>query len=181
MKITRWTVLVPVGLVLLGAYAASGAIGGALEGPDGRTTAGSPALAAPEVEFSTIGGTEASLADYRGTVVLLNIWGTWCPPCVREIPHLVEVQEEIGPRGGTVIGLAVESGTPEDIRRFWADRLELEPAYPLWMGTNREARRHFEAFGLPNTLIIDGDGIIRERFLGLVTRDMLLEAVEPYL
>jgi len=181
MKITRWTVLVPVGLVLVGAYAASAALGGASAAPEGPTDTGSTALVAPEVEFSTIGGTKASLADYRGTVVVLNIWGTWCPPCVREIPHLVEVQEEVGPRGGTVIGLAVESGTPEDIRRFWADRLELEPAYPLWMGTNREARRHFEAFGLPNTLIIDRDGIIRERFLGLVTRDMLLEAVEPYL
>lgn len=104
-----------------------------------------------------------------------------CPPCIREIPHLVEVQAEIAPRGGTVIGLAVDSGTPDVIHAFWRDRLELEPAYPLWMGTNREARRHFEAFGLPNTLIIDRDGIIRERFLGMVTREMLLEELEGYL
>jgi len=139
------------------------------------------AVPAPEVEFPTVEGGKASLADYGGQVVLLNIWGTWCPPCVREIPHLVEVQREIEPRGGTVVGLAVESGAPEDIHAFWENRLELEPAYPLWMGTNREARRHFEAFGLPNTLIIDRDGVIRKRFLGLVTRDMLLEELEPYL
>ncbi len=148
---------------------------------DGPAYIGEPVAAAPQVEFETIRGTRESLADYRGQVVLLNIWGTWCPPCVREIPHLVEVQEVIGPRGGTVIGLAVESGSAGDIQRFWTERLELEPAYPLWMGRNRDAQRHFEAFGLPNTLIIDRDGLIRARFLGMVTRELLLEEVEPYL
>ena len=80
-----------------------------------------------------------------------------------------------------MIGLAVESGAPDDIRAFWQGRLQLDPAYPLWMGTSQEARRHFEAFGLPNTLIIDRDGVIRERFLGLVTRERMLEALEVWL
>ena len=181
MTLKNAAALVLPGLLVVAVYMGFGQSSDGLEGGESPGAGNSLAVPAPEVGFPTLTGGEDSLAGYRGQVVLLNIWGTWCPPCVREIPHLVEVQEEVGPRGGTVIGLAVESGTPEDIRRFWADRLELEPAYPLWMGTNREARRHFEAFGLPNTLIIDRDGIIRERFLGLVTRDMLLEAVEPYL
>jgi thiol-disulfide isomerase/thioredoxin len=154
------------------------------EGPGegDRPSVGSAlSVPAPEVAFSSVEGGTASLAEYEGQVVLLNIWGTWCPPCIREIPHLVEVQREIEPRGGTVVGLAVDSGAPEDIHAFWEDRLELEPAYPLWMATNREARRYFEAFGLPNTLIIDREGMIRKRFLGLVTREMLLGELEPYL
>jgi thiol-disulfide isomerase/thioredoxin len=148
---------------------------------DMRHASAPRAVPAPEVAFETLEGVRASLTEHRGQVVLLNLWGTWCPPCVTEIPHLVEVHQAIEPLGGTVIGLAVDSGSPEEIRGFWRDRLELEPAYPLWMGTNREARRHFEAFGLPHTLVIDRDGLVRERFLGVVTREILLKAVDAYL
>jgi len=181
MTLKNAAALVLPGLLVVAVYAGVAWSSDDREGAEGPETGSSLAVPAPEVRFSTLAGGEDSLAEYRGQVVLLNIWGTWCPPCVREIPHLVEVQREIEPRGGTVIGLAVDSGSPEDIHAFWQDRLELEPVYPLWMGTNREARRHFDAFGLPNTLIIDRDGIIRERFLGLVTREMLLKELEPYL
>lgn len=169
------------GLLVVAAYAGFAWSSDDPAWAEGSGTGGSLAAPAPDVAFSTLAGAEDSLAGYRGQVVVLNIWGTWCPPCVHEIPHLVEVQREIEPRGGTVIGLAVDSGSSEDIHAFWEDRIELEPAYPIWLGTNREARRHFDAFGLPNTLIIDRDGIIRERFLGLVTREVLLEELEPYL
>jgi thiol-disulfide isomerase/thioredoxin len=167
-------------LLLGGAYAYAANEDPAAAG-DGATASAPAAVPAPDMAFETLRGARASLSDYRGQVVLLNIWGTWCPPCIREIPHLVQVQAAIEPRGGTVIGLAVDSGSPDAIDAFWRDRLELEPAYPIWMGTNRDARRHFDAFGLPNTLIIDRDGMIRERFLGLVTRELLLEALETYL
>ncbi len=147
---------------------------------DGTPTAPAAPLASSQA-FPTVEGGEASLADLRGQVVLLNLWGTWCPPCIREIPHLVEVQEAIAPRGGIVVGLAVDSGSSDDIRAFWRDRLELDPSYPIWMGSNREARQHFDAFGLPNTLVIDREGRIQERFLGLMTRDALLDVLEAYL
>lgn len=169
------------GLVLVGLYLLTVSPLSPSPSDDSEHAAAASAVPAPEVEFETLEGAWASLAEHRGQVVLLNLWGTWCPPCVKEIPHLVEVQQAIEPLGGTVIGLAVDSGSPDEIRAFWRDRLGLEPAYPLWMGTNREARRHFEAFGLPNTLVIDRDGLIRERFLGAVTRETLLEALDAYL
>jgi thiol-disulfide isomerase/thioredoxin len=181
MALKNAAALLLPGLLVVAVYAGLHRPADGVEGGDGAGTGSSLAVPAPEVGFPTLAGGEDSLARYRGQVVLLNIWGTWCPPCVREIPHLVEVQGEIEPHGGTVIGLAVDSGTSGDIHDFWQNRIELEPAYPIWMGTNREARRHFDAFGLPNTLIIDRDGIIRERFLGLVTREMLMEELEPYL
>jgi len=180
----RWqrgsTGVLSLGGLALAAGVLTWSMGGVVFGGP-SPSAGPAAVEAPDVEFRTVQGTSASLGDYRGQVVVLNIWGTWCPPCIREIPHLVEVQRDIELRGGTVIGLAVESGSSEDVLAFWADRLELDPAYPLWLGTNREARHHFDAYGLPNTLIIDQDGLIRERFLGLVTREVLLERIEPYL
>lgn len=181
MNLGKVAIVLAAGCVPAAAFLLGGPtlVPGAVETAAER--AAPPAVPAPEVEFRTLEGTPASLEEYRGQVVLLNLWGTWCPPCVREIPHLVEVQERIEPRGGTVIGLAVDSGTSQEILAFWEDRLELEPTYPLWTGTNREARRHFDAFGLPNTLIIDREGFIRDRFLGLVTREMLLEALEAYL
>jgi thiol-disulfide isomerase/thioredoxin len=181
MNMTRWTILVSLSLVLVGVRIALAGPEGTSDHPHASETMDPAATPAPDVRFTTLEGEEASLADYRDMVILLNIWGTWCPPCIEEIPHLVGVQKVIEPRGATVIGLAVDSGSSDDIHAFWQDRLNLDPAYPLWMGTNRTVRRHFQAFGLPNTLIIDGDGVIRERFLGLMTRDMLLEALEPYL
>ncbi len=181
MKLTSGRALLVTvsGLAVAGAALFWSAIRGPVE--EAGPHAGPPPVQAPDTGFRTVEGTTRSLADYRERVVILNIWGTWCPPCIREIPHLVEVQRVIEPRGGTVIGLAVDSGSSQEVLSFWADRLELDPAYPLWLGTNRQARSLFEAFGLPNTLIIDGDGMIRERFLGLVTRETLLERVEPYL
>lgn len=153
-------------------------------GGDGEDRGGDPArdasLAIPAdvVKFPTLDGDTASLADYRGRVVLLNLWGTWCPPCRREIPDLVELQEEIEPRGGTVVGLAVDSGSPDEIREF-AERYGIN--YPIWRSDGRTVMEHYRAMGYPTTLLVDRQGVIRERYVGAQTAAELLAALEPYL
>ncbi len=137
---------------------------------------------APDVSFATLEeGHRASLEDFRGQVVVLNLWAVWCSPCIIEIPHLVRLQPELEAVGATVIGLAVDSGSAEAIRRFWNNRLEIEPVYPLWKTTVAEAGELFDARTYPTTLIIDREGRIRESLLGLQTREDLLAAVQPYL
>ena len=137
---------------------------------------------APGVSFATLeDGSRASLEEFRGQVVVLNLWAVWCSPCIIEIPHLVQLQPELEAIGATVIGLAVDSGSARAIRRFWTDRLEIEPVYPLWKTSVAEAGELFGARTYPTTLIIDREGRIREHLLGLQTREDLLEAVEPYL
>lgn len=135
-------------------------------------------IPADVVDFPTLEGDTASLADYRGQVVLLNLWGTWCPPCRREIPDLVDLQERIEPRGATVVGLAVDSGSPPEIREF-VDRFGMN--YPIWYGRGQKVISHYRAMGFPTTLLIDRSGVIRKRYLGPQTAESLMEDLEPML
>jgi peroxiredoxin len=128
----------------------------------------------PDVEFRTAEGGVARLSDYAGQIVLLNFWGTWCPPCLVEIPHLIEVQDVLSDLGGTIIGPAVGSGTGEAVSRFGRDR---GINYPLWLSDYDTAVGRFGAAGYPFTLLIDGDGIIRRQYLGPQTARTLLRDI----
>ena len=134
-----------------------------------------------EVRFDTLTGKTDSLSAYRGQVVVLNLWAVWCSPCIMEIPHLVRFQEDLEKVDATVIGLALDSGSAEAILGFWTNRLEIDPVYPLWKGSIEQATEHFDATTFPYTLVIDREGRIRERLLGMQTREDLAGAVEPYL
>lgn len=181
---TSWILGAAV-VVLLGAAGAglylglAARSGGPEPGPAREAAApGSLAVEADVVEFPTLSGDSASLRDHRGEVVVLNLWGTWCPPCRREIPDLVELQERIEPRGATVVGLAVDSGSPEEIRAF-AEKYGMN--YPVWISETRKVVSHYRAMGFPTTLLIDREGVIRERYLGPQTAESLMQDLEPLL
>jgi peroxiredoxin len=143
------------------------------------------ALAGPDrashVRFESVQGHPVSLSDYRGQVVVLNLWAIWCGPCIGEIPELMALQSRIEARGATVIGLAVDSGSADQILRFWRRRLDLEPGYPLWLTSMDSADEAFDATTVPLTLLIDRDGEIRERLLGAHDAETFLEKLEPLL
>jgi thiol-disulfide isomerase/thioredoxin len=128
----------------------------------------------PDVEFRTAEGDAGRLSDYAGQIVLLNFWGTWCPPCLVEIPHLIEVQEVLVDLGGTIIGPAVGSGSGEAVLRFGRDR---GINYPLWLSDYDTAVGRFGAAGYPFTLLIDEAGIIRRQYLGPQTARTLLRDI----
>jgi peroxiredoxin len=128
----------------------------------------------PDVQFQTADGRTARLSDYLGQIVLLNFWGTWCPPCLVEIPHLIEVQRTLEAIGGTIIGPAVDSGSGEDVLRFGREH---GINYPLWMSDYRTAVGEFGALGYPFTLLIDRDGVIRRQYLGPQSAKTLLRDI----
>lgn len=134
-----------------------------------------------EPVYQSTDGSQVSLADYRGQVVVLNLWAIWCGPCIAEIPELVELQRRIQPHGATVIGLAADSGSAEQVLGFWRRRLDLEPSYPLWLASMEEANTHFGATLVPLTLLIDREGVIRERLLGAHDAETLMERIQPLL
>lgn len=132
-------------------------------------------IPAPEdVAFEALDGSAAPLSAYTGRIVVLNFWGTWCAPCVREIPELVALQPALEALGGTVLGPAIDSGSAEEIEEFLA---EFGVNYPIVIASNSQAVGKFGAIGYPFTLLIDGDGVIRKRYLGPQTADGLLEDV----
>lgn len=135
-------------------------------------------IPSPQVEFETVSGQAITLEPYRGQIVLLNFWGTWCPPCLREIPHLVQVQKFLEAAGGTIIGPAVDSGSTQNILKF-AEEHGIN--YPVWIATYEIAVGEFGALGYPFTLLIDREGMIRKQYLGPQTSATLVADVRKLL
>jgi peroxiredoxin len=129
----------------------------------------------PDAEFETLDGGSKRLDDYRGQIVLLNFWGTWCPPCIREIPELVRLQPLLEEMGATLIGPAVDSGSSDAIREFSA---EFGINYPIYKSSTNQAVGSFAAAGYPYTLLIDREGVIRKTYLGPQTVRILLADVQ---
>ena len=172
-----WSAAVLVGIAGLVA-AFSGALSRSTEAGTALDGSAWLSIAAPGAQFATLAGGTESLEDYRGRVVILNLWGTWCPPCRREIPELVELQQTLTDRGATVVSIAVDSGAESSIRSFAA---EFGIDYPIWVSGTDEVVRHFRAIGFPFTLLIDRDGMIRKQYLGPQTQETLLADAEPWI
>ncbi|MCY3600954.1 MAG: TlpA disulfide reductase family protein [Gemmatimonadetes bacterium] len=161
---------------------ASEAAGGAADrdlaasgAPDGVPSGAKPA---PGNVFRTLDGGEARFDDLRGNVVVANLWGTWCLPCRDELPELVRLARAYSGRDVILLGLAVDSGTPEEIREFLAD---FGVEYRNWIIGMDDAVATFGAVGFPTTLVIDPEGWIRKEFLGPQTVASLTEEIEALL
>lgn len=145
--------------------------GGPAEIPSG-------AKPAPGDAFRTLDGGEASLRDLRGHVVVANLWGTWCLPCRQELPELVELAELYADRSVVLLGLAVDSGTPDEILAFLRD---YGVEYPNWIIGMDDAVATFGAVGFPTTVIVDPDGWIRRELLGPQTVESLSAEIDVLL
>ena len=102
------------------------------------------------------------LSSYRGKVVLLNFWATWCEPCLTEMPTFVEWQKQYGSRNFQVIGISMDDAAPEVIATV--SRLKLN--YPVLMGDEYLGEAYGGVLGLPVTFLIDRDGKIQARYQG---------------
>jgi thiol-disulfide isomerase/thioredoxin len=121
---------------------------------------------APDYHAVTLLGDSVSLADRLGHPVMLNIWATWCDPCREELPVLERIHEEYGPRGLQLVGVSIDAtGSTESIRSF-ADQFGI--TYELWHDPNDHATSAFFSPGVPMTVLIDGEGIVRWRHVGPV-------------
>ncbi|MHB8764286.1 MAG: TlpA family protein disulfide reductase [Deferrisomatales bacterium] len=118
--------------------------------------------AAPSFTLNTLDGKSVSLSDYRGKVVLLHFWATWCPPCRVAIPHEVELQKKYGPQGFAVLGLSLDRNL-EDLERF----LSREAVnYPMLVVDDATRAAYGGVPTVPLTILIDRGGSIRKRSLG---------------
>jgi peroxiredoxin len=102
------------------------------------------------------------LTAYRGKVVLLNFWATWCIPCRLEMPRFVDWQDRFGGQGLQVVGVSIDDDDAQ-VRPF-VEKLKVN--YPVVMGDARLGERYGGVLGVPVTLLIDRHGVIRARFEG---------------
>ena len=126
----------------------------------------------PEFAMMDIHGQLRNIKDFDGQVVLLNFWATWCPPCLKEIPDFIEVQEEFADKGFQIVGVAVEN--EEDVKHF-AEEMGMN--YPVMAGEMEAielARRYGNSMGaLPFSAIIDKSGTITHTFTGELSKSRL--------
>jgi len=125
---------------------------------------GNPLLNKPAPDFALVdlNGQTLRLAAYRGKVVLLNFWATWCAPCQVEMPVFAAWQRQHGPQGLQVIGISMDDDAAP--ARRLVERLKLN--YPVAVGDERIGVRYGGVLGLPLTFLIDRDGVARARFQG---------------
>jgi peroxiredoxin len=131
---------------------------------------------APELTLLDTRGISRSLADYRGQVVLVNLWATWCPPCKEEMPALQSFYNNYRDQGFVVI--AVNDGDPTaDVLQFVKDyRL----TFPVWLDpTYIATERAFKTLNLPSSFVIDRTGTIQLQWVGGITRKTLEKYVSP--
>ncbi|MGP1355314.1 TlpA family protein disulfide reductase [Roseicyclus sp.] len=111
---------------------------------------------ASALPFLRVDGTEGSLADYAGRVVLLNFWATWCAPCREEMPSLQNLQDMKGGEDFTVVTLATGFNQPQAIRRFFEETGVTD--LQQYRDINQQIAREMGVFGLPITVILGPEG-----------------------
>ena len=110
----------------------------------------------PAISFSDGDGRPVSLSSFRGKIILLNIWATWCPPCRKEMPTLDRLQTKLGGPGFEVVALSIDKGGPFVVRTFY-DEIGIK-ALRIYIDQSGEAPSALNANGIPITLLIDRAG-----------------------
>src|SRR5271157_2299045 len=141
----------------------------------------------PDLKLKDLDGKDVSLADYKGKVVFLNFWATWCDPCRVEIPWLIDMQAKYAARGFTVVGVAMDEEGKSVVapfiakERFDVNGQQLPMGYPILLGTDEAADKFGGILGYPTSFLISRDGRIVTKFQGLKSSDELLKAIEAQL
>ena len=134
----------------------------------------------PAFSLPDISGKQRSINEWQGNVLLINFWATWCPPCRKEIPEFIALQEQYAAKGFTVIGIALDD--KEAIDQYLA---ETKINYPLLLATNegtkltRQLGNTIDA--VPFSLLVDRNGNIVYRQPGELSKEKILEIIKPLL
>jgi cytochrome c biogenesis protein CcmG/thiol:disulfide interchange protein DsbE len=129
----------------------------------------------PSVTLYDVQGAFHSLADYRGQVVLVNLWATWCPPCRDEMPALQKYYRRHADQGFVII--AIEDGEPlAEVTEFVSD---YHLTFPVWIDPYYQATQLFRVDALPSSYVIDRHGIVRLAWVGAINFANLEKYVTP--
>ena len=145
-------------------------------------------IKAPDFLLSDLEGNIFDLSAFSGQVIMLTFWGTWCGPCRREIPDFIKLYDEYNDEGLEIIGVAVQSGSSENIKRF-SDYYKIN--YTILTDIDRyESYRTFHDYGtvtgvgtraVPTTFLIDRDGYIVKTYRGARPGSVFYRDLKPYL
>jgi cytochrome c biogenesis protein CcmG, thiol:disulfide interchange protein DsbE len=125
----------------------------------------------PDVTFKDLQGKDVALSSFKGKVVLLNFWGTWCEPCQHEIPILIDMQDKYASRGFTLLGAATNDELPTvdkyiHTTQFNVGGKEMLMNYPIVMGSDDISTKFGGLLGMPTSFLITREGKIYKRYIG---------------
>ena len=144
------------------------------------TTMGKPA---PELRLDDLEGKPLSLSDFKGKVVFVNFWATWCGPCQDEIPSLIELQNQYASKGFTVVGIAMDEEGKGVVAPFVAKELydvhgqKLHINYPILLGSDEASDKFGGILGYPTSFLISREGQVLMKFQGPPDLDLVARAV----
>jgi thiol-disulfide isomerase/thioredoxin len=132
---------------------------------------------APDFSLKSFDGQEITLSQLKGKVVLLDFWATWCGPCKESIPHLIQLYKNYRESGFELVGMNVDKGDGEAVRRFVKS---MDIPYPI-VTAPEEVVRSYRVTGIPATFLIDKEGKIREKvvgFSGVIARQLDIKVAD---
>jgi thiol-disulfide isomerase/thioredoxin len=182
--LTAGTAAAALVLTACGSGGTSGGSGNThfITGSDGiATVKKSERKPAPDLSGKTIDGKQLDLASYKGKVVVLNVWGSWCSPCRAEAPNLVKVAKETAPQGVQFVGINTRDTSPQPAQQF---EKSFGVPYPSLYDPVGKLMLRFKKGTLnpqliPTTLIIDRDGKIAARALQALSEEKLRKMLDP--
>ena len=142
---------------------------------------------APTVALKDLNDKDVTLAQYKGQVVLVNFWATWCDPCRGEIPLLIELQKKYSGRGFTILGASMDEEGKKvvqpflDKQRFDVDGQKEAMNYPILVANDSIAEKFGGVLGLPTSVLYTRDGKQSKRIVGPINVDDISKAIEGLL
>jgi peroxiredoxin len=130
------------------------------------TTGSNPA---PDFTLQDLNGKSVSLAGLRGKVILLDFWATWCPPCVKEIPHFVELYEQYKDKGVEILGISLDREGISVVKPF-VQKFQIK--YPIMMTDGKVDNDFGPITSIPTTFLIDSSGNIIKKYIGYNDKDV---------
>ena len=167
----RWSRPATIVLLLVLAGAETAVENGAvpLERPRlGEFIPSSPPVPAPTISLVDLAGNTVSLSEFAGRLVLINLWATWCEPCLREMPSLERMQSRLGDKI-TVVAISEDRGGSKTVEPF-INKLELK-SFKIYLDPKSDAGRAFKVAGLPTSFLIDREGRVLGRVDGAAEWD----------
>jgi peroxiredoxin len=133
---------------------------------------------APDFELSDLSGNKVRLSEYRGKVVIIDFWATWCGPCRKGIPDFVELQEEYGTEDFAILGISVDEGESPIVTEF-ARQYNIN--YPVLHDTPEVRAAYGGIQAIPTTFVVDRDGYVRQYVQGYRPKTFFKQAVDQLL